>query len=236
MMGAMRVKARLSVCSHLLAGCLLFACGSSSGGPPPPPAPDPTAPLVNAEGTWSVQAVFISATGSCAAVVGQVVTGLLFFTQNGTALTVEDEDGALTTGTVAGNTVTFSYTLLGITEDWSLVVYGQNTFLAGTISVTGPGCTAVANVTGTRIGPVAVSTPPQASGDRASGAQTMTVLRPGESAHVTLPGGLVEVVAVDEPTTVVSIEPGGAAGDDLLAPESRSQGLFGAIVSHHEPR
>ena len=234
----MRVQAWLSVCSHLLAGCVLFSCSSSSsGGIPPAPAPDPGAPTANVGGIWSAQAVFTSATGTCAPLVGQAVAGLLMFTQDGTSVTVEDEEGVLGMGTVAGNTLTFSFTEAGITESWSLVVYGQNMFLAGTVTATGLGCTAVADVIGTKVGPLAVSIPPSAGEDTASGAtRTMTVVQPGETVSVALPGGPVEVVAGEEPTVVVSIEPGAEADRDSLAPGAGTMGLFAAIARHHEHR
>ena len=90
---AMRVKAPLSVCSYLLGGCLLFSCSSSSGGGIPPPAANPGAPLVDAGGTWSVQAVFTTANEVCAPIIGQSVGGLLFFTQNGTSIRTGTGEG-----------------------------------------------------------------------------------------------------------------------------------------------
>lgn len=159
--------------AFLVAG-VAASCSSGGGGVVVPPA-DTGAPTADMRGTWAVEARITEAFGSgCAPdAVGQVVKGLLLITQIGSSITVVDEDFVTGNGSVTGNTADFSFFLMGVSEDFHVIVFDNNTRFSGEIDITGPSCIGLATVTGTKISSPANSGPTIVrTGERLSSAPT----------------------------------------------------------------
>lgn len=219
-------RAILALSLSMLLG--LASCGGGGGGGIEPGASGPPRDVA---GTWSVRVDINEASELLTDMIGEVITGNLYITQDDGSIEVADGSGLVAFGTVDGNMVKFSHVFsqqgLRIVQTYDLVVSTDGQQMPGTFFVEvdassegsgwarGVVSASLSHPTarGDGDGFLAVNTHPEVTSlvflrlERSGCGQPalLGTLRPGEAMKVTPP---------QVPCTVFLVEAGRVKGDD----------------------
>jgi len=242
-MSARNLTARiLALIAFLLLHSQLISCGggggsgTESGGSSVPPA--------NVAGSWFWAVEITGASSPCQEAIGEAVTGEMTIVQNGTLISVIDDDGDEATGTITGNVVEIHWegSVDGVwgTEDYSLTVSDDESSMIGTVDVFADNgevsCSATGTVNAFRISPLVIDDGPHPLlvisrtdhgsvmllvcplGEPLSSAIALATLQPGEVAAITLPPGSWRVFTAQPDDAALYFEVVGAL--TVTTPES----------------